>query len=298
MSTKITSNNTNIIKNEVDFDTEVLNYLESIGHIRRRQLVRDLISAHQDERGYSQKSIDRKLGNLVKIGQVLILKKPEELEVYGIVKEDGKASYLVSKRTSDIRKHLDNIFSLLESGNHTDQKLVLKELEGYQEMYILNRKQMDALVRSLINANDELRHHLLRIIYNHVTKKEIKPLDEETFLKNLRLLLNQYPDIPKKYPSIRTHLILLLGHYNDDTVVEQLIEDVRNIEDLNYVKNDYWFKENARVIENHREQLFELERELRKSGKDESANTIASIRYQARINLGWIKDPLTDMGEF
>lgn len=298
MDANMSTNECYSTNNKYNFDTEVLTYLDSVGYIRRRQLVSELIKNHQNERGYSQKSIDRKLSNLVKTGQMLVLKNEIELEEYGINREDGKAAYLISKRSSDIKKHLDSNFSLLESEDHDDQKLVLKELDSYQELYVLNRKQLDVLVRCLINANDELRAHLLRIIYSYVSKNKIEPWDEITFLQNLRLLLKQYPDIPKKHPAIRTHLILLLGYYNDNAIVDNLIEDARSIDDLNFVKNDYWFKETANVIENHREQLFELERELRKSGEIESANTIASIRYQARINLGWVKDQFADTEDF
>lgn len=286
LNTNNTANNTNVIKNEDNFDTEVLNYLDSIGYIRRRQLVRDLMSVHQDERGYSQKSIDRKLGNLVKTGQVLILKKPEELERYGIDREDGKASYFVSKRTSEIKEYLDNIIELLKSDDEVEKKEALVEIENFKDVYVLDPVQLDLLVQSLDTSNKKLIDQIIRILYSYIDKKRKEPLNRDAFIMHLKNLVKKYPERIDNNDNLRTDLIYLLGYYNDNLVIEQLVQDVNTLGNPYSVRHDYESKYTATIIESNRQLLFDLITSLRREGKEEAANFLSNIRHQARSHLG------------
>ena len=60
-------------KKEYNFDTEVKNYLAQKGYARRRQLIEDLMKSHKNERGYSLKSINRKLDKLINQGIIISL---------------------------------------------------------------------------------------------------------------------------------------------------------------------------------------------------------------------------------
>ncbi|WP_406657361.1 hypothetical protein V7O62_02065 [Methanolobus sp. ZRKC2] len=279
-------NNSNINKNEVDFDTEVLNYLDLIGYIRRRQLVNDLMSAHKGERGYSQKSIDRKLGILVKTGQVLILKNPEELERYGIDREDGKASYFVSKLSSEIKTHIDNVIDILKSENEIDIKEALIEIENYEQSYALTPSHLDLLVENLNTENTDLVDHLLRILYKYVIDIGREPANKEAFTQMLKRVLMRYPSPIKGYINLRTGLIHLLGYYEDEIVINQLRADAKTISNLDTVMNDYRTKCTASIIEKHRTDLFDFKRELKKQGNDEAAKFIGVIRYDAITQCG------------
>ncbi len=95
-------------KKEYDFDTEIKNYLTQKGYARRRQLIEDLMKAHKNERGYSLKSINRKIDNLINQGIIISLKY-SDFGKLGIEDADKRASYLTLKNISKIKEHMDKI---------------------------------------------------------------------------------------------------------------------------------------------------------------------------------------------
>ena len=279
------SNDINNSNNDIDIDTEIVNCISIKGYISRRDMTKYLIESHKDEngkseRGYTKPSIDRKIAKLEKLEIILII-KPHEFKKFGIDESDNRVSYLVLKQSIERYEYFDSLLEHINSDDEIIQKMALKEIESYQQDQFLSGKQIDFLVNKLTIANDEIRDRLLKIIYFNIHEKGIKPLNEDSFLERLRLLLKDYPDIPKGYPTIRINIISLLGCYNDKTVVDQLIDDARNIEDLSNVKKDYLKKECSKIIEKCRKDLFNLEVELTKAGKVDSANIINVIRLNA-----------------
>lgn len=285
-STNSISYDINNIDNEVNFDTEVLNYLDVKGYLRRRQLVKDLMDLHPDERGYSQKSIDRKLGLLVKTGQIVILKQQDELESYGIEKEAGNASYLISKRTTKIKEYLNNVIELLRSDDDIEKKEALVEIENYKEMYVLDPVQLDLLVQSLETDNKDLIDHIIRILYNYVDKRGKLPKSKDLFINHLANLVKKYPIHINNNDHLRTSLIHLLGYYNDNCVIEQLVQDAKTLENPFSVLHDYESKYTANIIESNRQLIFDLIAKLRRENKDEAVRFVSHIRSQARAHLG------------
>jgi len=288
------------MNNEVYFDTEVLEYLEANGHARPVTLKNHLMKAHPDKRGYSEKNIDRKLANLKKSGQIRILKNPEDLTIYGIDKKDGRASYLISTRAFEIKEHLDRVIRLIASKDKTEKKEALIELENYEQKYVLSPNQLDFLVHNLDNGSINLDEHLLRILYKYIANKGKEPNNRDAFVNKLRILLERYPEANKKYKNLRTQIIHLLGYYNDEAVIEQLKKDVRLLnnsnsledESVKYAVKDYYYGHDftARIIEKHRDELFDYIVELRKEGNDTGAQLISEIRYKALILLGIVED--------
>lgn len=276
----------NNINNEVNFDTEVLNYLDAKGYIRRRQLVKDLIDLHPDERGYSQKSIDRKLGILVKTGQIVILKQQADLENYGIKKEAGNASYLISKRTTEIKEYLNNVIELLKSDDDIEKKEALVEIENYKEMYVLDPVQLDLMVQNLDTDNKDLINHIIRILYSYIDKRGKQPKNKDLFINHLANLVTKYPKHINNNDHLRTALIHLLGYYNDNCVIEQFIQDANTLENPFSVLHDYESKYTANIIESNRQLIFDLITKLRREDKDEAVRFVSHIRHQARAHLG------------
>lgn len=289
LTSKLDNNDNENQINDINIDNEIENYISKNGFVRRIQLVKDLMNNHHNERGYSRRTIDRKIDKMIELEIILKIESDQELKKYGIQKKDGRAKYLTLKRSTEIKEHLDKVFELFISGDETDQKIALREIENYQENYVLDGLQLVSLVQKLNSENDELINRLLRILNDHITKKQIKPSDEDQFRTALKSLLKRCPKFDKSFPNLRYRIISLLGFYNDDTIVEQLIVDANgNEDDFNLVQNAYWDKFCANVIENHREELFELERKFEREGKEELSRLISPIRYQARLNLGMI----------
>ncbi|WMW22418.1 hypothetical protein RE476_00960 [Methanolobus mangrovi] len=288
MSTNNEVDDTDNIINEVDFDTEVITYLNYVGHIRRKELVNDLMSEHKDERGYSQKSIDRKLGILVKTGQIKVLKEPEELERYGIDREDGKASYLVSKRTSELKEYLDNMIDLLKNGDDIEKREALVELDTFKNSYVLDSVQLDLLVQSLDTTNKKLIMQIINILYEYIDKRRRDPLNRDTFIEKLRDLLTRYPERENNNDHLRTALIHLLGYYNDQSVIDQLMKDVNTLDNLSSVQPDYETWYTATILESNRELLFDIITKLRRDKREKEATFLSSIRHKARVHLGMV----------
>lgn len=286
LNTNLVSYDTNNINNEVNFDTEVFNYLDANGHIRRRQLVKYLMDLHSDERGYSQKSIDRKLGILVKTKQIIILKQQDDLESYGIEKEAGNASYLVSKRTNEIKGYLNNLIEHLKSDDDVKKKEVLVEIENYKKMYVLDPVQLDLLVQSLDTDNKDIIDHIIRILYSYVGERGKEPKNKDLFINHLNNLVKKYPKHINNNDHLRTALIHLLGYYNDNCVIEQFVQDVNILENPFSVQHDYESKYTANIIESNRQLIFDLITKLRRENKDEAARFVSHIRHQARAHLG------------
>lgn len=184
--------------------------------------------------------------------------------------------------------YFDEILSFLESGDDSDKKEVLIEIESHKRKYVLSPIQLDLLVKNLDTDNLDLLNDLVRILYNHVTNKSKEPLDKGQFAKKLKMLLKKYPAPIKQYKNLRHHIIVLLGYYNDELVVDQLLEDVNNLTNLDSVFEDYCNEHVAPLIEKSGKKLFDFRRKLRKEGNTEASLFMARVRFESMFTLGSI----------
>lgn len=273
------------ISNGYDFDSEVGLIIQKNGPIRRRNLIESLMKKHKKERGYSKKSIERKIDKMADIG-ILKIVKPENFAKFGIKETDSRATYLILKQTSEIKKHLDDIFKFFEEGNIEDKYSVIAEIFSYEHVYVLDTLQLDIIAENLDVEDVELNYKSLILLYKHVIEKEIKPANEDKYLSALKRLLARYPLPPQKRPTLRGYILALLGHSNDKIVVDQLITDSVEIEDISSVEDEYETLFTANVIENHRTELFKQVLKLKKEGKAKNADVIERIKHRARKHLG------------
>lgn len=280
-----TYNKTNFDTMRTNFETNIADYLTRKGLVRREELVKYLQEKHKGEVGYSKASVERKLSDLVNEGFLTKLDH-KEVAKFGIKEDDKRASYLTLKHSFDVKKHLDQVFSLLETGDVVDRKMALKEVEIYNQRYVLTPNQLDILIQNLDSDDLDFVDSLVRVLNNEVLKKGVEPANEKIFVKKLRDLLKKHPEPIKGHVNMRTYIICLLGHYNDPIVIERLTKDVSEMENPDAVKNDYWHEHTARLIENHRTELFDLERQLRKDNKEKGAQLINEIRFRALSLLG------------
>jgi hypothetical protein len=280
----------NMNKREEDFETVVIDYLSPRGYARREQLIKYLKKSHPDGTGYSEASINRKLANMCKADLIIILKDAEDLERYEIKKEAGNASYILTKDALDVKKHYNHVFSNYEKKDINLKKIALKELKRYGMPSFLSPSQLDIMVLDLEIGDDDLVNNLLELLYIQIVNKDIRPGDKDVFLKNLKKLLEKYPDGHNDYRMLRRHVIQLLGYYADKAVLEQLIKDAESGK-LSTFQNDYMDKFTARVIENSKTDLFDLE--IRLNGKEdtETIKILDEIRQQARDKVNEPIDP-------
>lgn len=275
-----------------DFENEVIDFLNKKGGATKEELVKYLQTNHSDgdghERGYSSKNLDTKLGNLVKQGVLLRTQDQADLNRFGIKKKDGRASYYFSKASTEIKDHVDFVFNHFDEGDSEDKLAALAEIDSYKKVYLLNPLQLDVLVRNLDERDIELSYQLLVVLHYYIIETNIKPHDTSSLLSNLRDLLANYPPVSQKRSTLRGFIIALLGIYNDQAVIDQLIKDANILEDLSYVKDEYDKNYTARVIEKYRTELFNLEKDLRKSGRKKNAKILSQIRYQAKKHTGMV----------
>jgi hypothetical protein len=286
-------NNHNIYKNTNEFEYNIIKYLQQNPFVRKRELVEYLRTEYNKKRGYSVENINRKLADMEKKGIIIILRY-NELERFGIKEDDKRSRYVTLKRTEKIAEHLDSVINKVTSANPIQQKMALKEIEKYRQRYVLTPKQLDILVSQLNTEDIPLVEHILRIVYTYVDKKGIEPFNESEIIQMLRRLLSKYPEPLTKYKNLRTHIIYLLGHYNDISVIERLKRDAETLDNLHNIIGDYESDYTANIIEENREDLYNFEEKLRLEGRDEPAQFIAEIRVRALIHLGLHDDPLKD----
>ena len=220
-------------RNNNDFDTEVMDYLSKKGYVRVRQLIQDLMKKHKRDdgkrdSGYSRESINRKLYSMRDRGLISILKY-DYIRDLGIEEDDRRASYVLLNSIMNIGKHISKVIEKLDSTNPIQQKMALSEIERYEKMYVLTPNQLSLLMSKLNTENIDLVDHILRIVYNYLDQKEIVPSNRSEAIHTLRCLLERYPVPIKKYKNLRTHIIFLLGHFNDSSVIDRLKKDAEEL---------------------------------------------------------------------
>jgi hypothetical protein len=279
-------------KNDVDFDREVLSYIYENRFVRRRQLIDHLIDSHKEERGYMRPSVERKLAILTKNGSLVTIKH-SELEKYGIYEKDKRASYFSLKEIISINEDLDTLFSYLKSNDKYDKNTILNEIDLYKERYSLTREQLDVLVDHLSTNDEKFRYHLLRILKEYILERGIKPTNKEKLLKSVKEILGKFAGASREYELYRSGLIFILGYYNDDSVIDWLKYDIKNLnveKNFDKIKDDYSTLYTARIIDKHKLELFNLINELKNEGNDEEARLVYNIKYNVAKLLGHIKE--------
>lgn len=279
----------------MNIDGEIINYIAERGLVRIGQLVKYFEEEDVKERGSkvidlktddeaklkkSERTILRRVKQMAGEGGPILILTSEEVKRYGINDPDGRAKYLTLRETGEKKRHLDQIFELLNIGDDIDIKMVLREIKRYEQRYVLYPSQLDILILKLDNKDPGLIEDLLYILYNHIINKKIKPGNETIFVEKLRNLLERYAEGHENYTQLRSHILWFLGYYNDKAVVEQLKRDVEAGR-LSKLKNDYSNILTAKVIEEARTELFYLENRLRKEGNIETADILDQIRSQA-----------------
>ncbi|MCK4529020.1 hypothetical protein KAW18_16770 [candidate division WOR-3 bacterium] len=279
-------------KNDVDFDSEVLSYIDKKGFVRRRQLIDHLIDSHKEEKKYSRPSVERKLARLTKNGSLVIVKH-SELEKYGIYEKDKRSSYLSLKEVIGIKDFLDTLFSYLKSDDKYDKNSILNEIDLYKERYSLTREQLDVLVDCLSTNDEKFRFHLLRILKEYILNRGIEPTNKDKLLKSLKEILGEFAGVSREHEIYRSGLIFILGYYNDDSVIDWLKYDIKNLKvekNFDKIKADYNTFYTARIIDRHKLELFNLINDFKKDGHEEEARLVHNIKYNVAEILGHIKE--------
>ena len=266
-------------KKGVVFEDEVVDILARIRYFRRTQLIEHLLEVHKGELGYSEKTINRKLDEMIKNGTIISLKY-DDLSKYGIKETDKRVSYLILKRTMKTKEDLDKIFSYMDSSEPDIQKEVLKEITRNGK-YVLDPYQLATLATHLNSNDNELVDILLVILCEYIIEKNIEPSNRDKLLENLRFFLKKHNTGTLEYPNVRRRILWLLGHYGDSSVIEQLKKDAENLEDPNIVVSEYCNEQVAPLIEEHLFELFKFRIELKLKGKEKASEFISRIKDRA-----------------
>lgn len=260
-------------------DSAILQYLSTHPPTRTSRLVRDVMEQHIGERGFSEPSLYRAVRYLTTTGKIAKIQNPDLL-TYGIKEPNNRAVYLTLKLFADRKKHLDTLFGLLSGDNTSDIRMVLDEIRLYRDKYILTPKQLDSIV-TLLTKDADIAKAATDILNDYFIIREITPFDKDRFRVLLRASLTQFDIRLPQNAQMHNHHIRMLGKLRDGGVVSQLIEDARNADDFESLKSDYLTKYTAFIIESHRTELFNLERELRKGDRVKEADILSEIRKYA-----------------
>lgn len=275
--------------NNNDIEKKIIAVL-SIGlPVRTKRLVDQVHGGIKDIREYSRSTIYRRIGYL-KEQNLIVELAPEKVKQFGIFSDDKRATYLVLKDYDERKDHLDRIISSLDTEDIDDSIAVFNELDRYHNRYYLTPFQLDKLNPGK-KTDFIVIYRALRILQDHIFSKKIVPSDIQGLLKSLRWTLKRLrSESPQNY-NPKKDCLDVLGFFNDNYVVDQLIADAENYEKIKFEKHYYESPYLARIIEKERVRLFEFERSLRKKGKDTAA--IAKNRAMADI-ISDIRDRATN----
>ncbi|APH38234.1 hypothetical protein [Methanohalophilus halophilus] len=277
-----------MIQNEADFEEEVVQYLNKNGKMRREQLIKVLIEAHTQtnekgdkfvDGGYSKPTINRKLGDMLGSGKIIRLNY-HQLKNYGFSEDDGRATYLFTEEGLRLKTHIDEVLKLLASDDEIDKQIALKELNRYSEIYSFDETQLDLIVQNLASKNAELTNKFLTTLKNYIINRGKEPTDKKALLNALKIVLEKHGEPAGKNKVTREVAILLLSHYKDEYVLDQLIKDANALDNPLEVEEDYAHDPSmiADIIIKNPSRLFEAERQLTKEGKYDASQFISNIR--------------------
>ena len=264
-------------KNEVYFEYEVIELLTKKRHIKRAQLVEYMLEVHKGDLGYSEKTINRKLDQMIK-DEIITSLKFDKLSKYGIKETDRRVSYLILKKTMKIKEDLDKIFKYIASGDLAIQKTALEEMRRHSGEYLFDPYQLDVLVSCLHSKDDNLVNDLLDTLCEYILGRGIEPSNKEKLLEILRDLLKRYIG-SLEHTNIRRHVFWLLGNSKDQAVIEQLKKDAETLEDPMSIVSEYCNEYVAPLIEESTLELFAFKLELK--GNEKASEFISRIEESA-----------------
>ena len=177
-------------KNDTDFLEEVRKAFGGKPYIRKKELLTVLEKDHQNIVGYDPVTIESKINKIVD-GGTLVKISGDELEKYGIIENDGRATYLFFKETTEIKEHIDEVLKLLNSDKIKNIELVLRELDSYRNRYFLDGRQLDKFVEKLWTKDDKLRYSIFMLLFGEINK-DVEPTDIAQLKDVLKSLLKEY----------------------------------------------------------------------------------------------------------
>ncbi|ABE51546.1 hypothetical protein [Methanococcoides burtonii] len=289
-----------MIENDIKFEEEVVQYLNKNGKMRREQLIEKLRQKHTKtyktgeefiDTGYSKPTINRKLKEMLVSGEIIRLYH-YQLQNYGFLEDDGRATYLFTEEGLKVKTHIDNVLQLLSSGDDIDKQMALKELNRYEKLYSFDESQLDLIVKNLTSVNADLTTKFLVTLYDYIIKKGKEPTDKDALLKALRSVLDKYEQPKGKSGNVRNVAINLLSHYKDEGIIDQIIKDATTLDNPHEAEEDYDISEIAELIINNPSKLFEVERQLMREGKHDASQFISNIRTKCMAHLGMSDVPI------
>ncbi|WP_321431125.1 hypothetical protein [uncultured Methanolobus sp.] len=283
-------------KDDIDFEEEIIAYLNKNGKMRRERLIDVLIEKHTKpnekgqgiiDLGYSKPTLNRRLKELIDSGKIISIGY-EELIQYGFKVTDQRAKYLFTSEGLKLKQHIDEMLNLLMNGDEIDKQMALKELNRYETMYSFDESQLDLLVQNLTTGNPDLTNRFLITLKTYIIDKGKEPDDKDALLKSLKTVLDKYADPKGKSGHVRNVAMCLLCHYKDEAIIDQIEKDATSSIDLQKAEEDYDPSSIADIVVNNPSRLFNLERELMKEGKNDAAQFVSNIRYKCMDHLGMI----------
>ncbi|WP_406661905.1 hypothetical protein V7O66_05170 [Methanolobus sp. ZRKC3] len=277
-----------MFNDDTDIEDEILYYLRKYTKMRTEELIAIITQNHLQtingayeiettKSGYSRSTIIRTLNYMVNTKKIIRLNS-KELKQYGYETYDGKATYLFTPESFNLKNHIDNVLKLLKVGDEIDKQMALKELNRYHKQYFFDESQLDLLVESLTSVNPDLTTKFLVTLKNYIINKGKEPKNKEALLQALRLILDKYNDPMGKSGHVRNVAICLLCHYKDEAILDQIVKDANSKINFQKAEEDYDPSSIAEIIVNNPSRLFETERQLMKEGKHNAAQFVSNIR--------------------
>ncbi|WP_157198707.1 hypothetical protein [Methanohalophilus mahii] len=213
----------NSTKKKANIEAEIIDLLSKEEYFRRSRLIN-----HFKAKGYSKSKIERALVTLKESKKISKGKGLEDFKKYGIDETAENASYFLLKKTTVLKKHIEEVTSLLKSNDSQDRKDAISELSLYKSKYNINKVELKAIIDAFTdesNKTEELDKNsigvLVNIVSNCILADGIEPDRETRLVEWLKRLLEDYHQ-KYKSESLRRNILHLLGNYKESVVIDQL----------------------------------------------------------------------------
>jgi hypothetical protein len=262
--------------NQSDRESELVNFIRSNAPIRTDILLTSYNKSVKKEFRLGLSTLYKRLDDLEQDTVITRIKGKDELKRYGVNDSDGRATYVFIKATVESKQNFDAIILKLSSKSEVDQQLAIEWIKRYRKRYPLFQDQLDILNKNLMKMSIDLQKEVVPIIFECIIDKKIRPSNEKLLLEGLRDILTHYPKNNTEYKDLRRKVIYLLGHFDDEMVITQLISDTKD-GSISEFGAHYEEPRTAAIIQKNELKLFNLQSDMIKRNKQESAQKISEI---------------------
>ncbi len=276
------------INNKNNFEQTIIEWINKIGIIRERLLIKKLIERYH----LSESTIKRYLTNLLKNNEIIIIKK-DQFEKYGLKEKDKRAAYISSPFYECNQHLLEKVIKHLLSKDQNEINIALKELQNNPSTR-LNYNALGMLINVLKenNLNSDNITLILDIILKYARVGIVADASNLNSLRDMlkkKLFLFVTKDKIIENKKLIEPLINTLGVFKDGRIINflEVLIKLGVKDEFRWVFTTW---DISTTLNKYNAELFDLQ--IKYKNEPEMLKFILRVRDCININLNTYKDNL------